>query len=225
MRQYLLSTVLAGAVLVCPPGTAAPPPASFTDPSGDANALNHQGGLLSRDVPTDTALPGDAANQAYADVVSVTWRTQRTTKHVVVKGKRTTATTVSGFTVTAVLSAPPVPPPGVVVAYHMLGIVPYASCFVFGVVWFTADPDGPTPQTAVLRDMCNNVKGVIMTPAPAAAVRGNTITWTVPSAAIPSGSLRPGFDMHDLRFVVSERTLGIPVLDDGESDAYFAYGQ
>lgn len=190
MRRLALVPALAVA-LIAPNAQAAPAP-QVTDPSGDANGLATVNHAQTRDRSTA------AGSQAYGDVVSVLWDTQKTTKKV--KGKN--VTTVTGFTVTATLAGPPTPPAPTQVVYRMLGTTP--NCGFFGVVYYTRQSsDKAIPQSA-LRENCND-EVTRLYPIAMPKIEGSTITWTVPISAIPGATkVKPGSKIVDLYFTVNE---------------------
>jgi hypothetical protein len=225
MRTRLV--VLAGlsaVTLAAPLALAAPAPApQVTDPAGDATfTANAQ--------PGAPGVPG--ANQAYADVVSITWAptTQRVKKKTV----------VTGFTVTTVLSAPPTPPAGTSLVYRMLGQVNGDAAMFLGPVFYTTVPSDPTQPQSALRD---NLTGATrLTKLDLPKVEGSTITWTVPSSALPK-ELKVPTTLTNLYFEVREIEdfrgqkvpdgvptyggsygLGAGIVDEGKSTSAFTVG-
>ncbi len=184
MRTRL--TVLAGlsaAALAAPLALAAPSP-QVTDPAGDATfTATAQSGA--------PGIPG--ANQAYADVLSIAW--EPTTKTV--KKKKT----VTGFTVTAVLSAPPTPPSPTSLVFRMLGQVNGDSTKTLGVVLYTAVPSDPAQPQSALRDTLSGVTRLTKIPMP--SIQGATITWNVPASAFPKELALPA-TLSNLYFEVRE---------------------
>lgn len=174
MRRIVVAPVLAALSLLMPNATAAGP--QVTDPANDANFINSQGQPLLAQAPSnrDTA----AGSQAYADVLSVEWKTLKTTKVV----KRKKVTTVTGFQVVTTLSATPKPPEGTIVVYRMLGTTPL--CPFFGVAWYSTKLSDPTTPQSAIRDNCNS-KPTRLTPIAAPVINDKVMTWTVPLAAIP----------------------------------------
>lgn len=186
-RRSVVAGVSALAVLAAP-SVAAPAP-QVTDPAGDANA----GGYWRSQ---DTATP--VGSQAYADVTAVEFRTTRATR--VVRGRRTT--TVTGFTVTMRLSAPPSPPSGVTV-YRVLAWGP--GC-LFGIDYYTAEIAGH-PRAAV-QEWCvgSSIRRIALQPP---SVKGAAITWTVPLSALPRNTkVVAGATLTDLHFQVLLRPDG-----------------
>jgi hypothetical protein len=170
---------LALAALLPAPASAAP---QTVDPANDAH-----GGAYWRG--QDTAVP--AGSQAYADVTSVEFRTTKTTR--VVRGRRTT--TVTGFTVTLRLSAPPVPPGDGVGVYRVLANPP--GC-LFGLDYYTRALPGH-PQAAV-QEWClpDGSRRVAIAPP---VVAGASITWAVPLSALPRNTKAAvGVTLTDLHF-------------------------
>lgn len=205
MRALPLACLLAAlTAAVAPPGSAAPP-SRHLDVAGDAN-----GSATVETVNRSTPL-----NQAYADIVAVSW-SQVVASH---SGRPS----VTGFSVTASFSAPPVPPSGVDVLYWAHGRVRAEdSAHTVGPVWFSAKPaDGTTPQAA-LRD---NLAGPVRyTPIPAPSVKGSSITWFVPLSALPP-ELPSRAILRELQFEtrVSENLRGLRVPDtSGERSGFNA---
>lgn len=224
VRPVLL-TALAAAALTAPLALAAPAAPQVTDPAGDANF-------------TPTAQEGGAAlpagNQAYADVLSVTWTADVTT--TVVKKKK--VSTFSGFTVKTVLSAPPTPPAGTALVFRMLGTT--SKCPFVGPVYYTDKSSDPGIPRSALRDNCTGTTRLTEIPMP--VIDGATITWKVPASALPK-EVPPGTVLSGLFFEVNEiedfRGLqvpaGVPVVggvyglgtgqvEDGRSEATFKLG-
>lgn len=224
VRPVLLAALAAGA-LTAPLALAAPGDPQVVDPAGDANF-------------TPTAFEGGAplpaGNQAYADVLSVTWTADRTT--TVVKKKK--VTTLTGFTVKTVLSAPPTPPAGTALVFRMLGTT--ATCPFVGPVFYTAKSSDPGIPQSALRDNCTGVTRLTEIPMP--VVDGATITWKVPVSALPKevpvGTVLSGLyfevneieDFHGLQvpagapLVGGAYGLGTGQVDDGRSEARFTIG-
>ena len=223
-RLALSAAVAAATALALVPADAAPPAPQVTDPAGDANL-------------TATAQPGGQAtpvgSQDYADVVSVTWAPTTVTKVV----KRKKVTTVTGFTVTTVLTAPPVPAAGTQVVYRMLGVPGGVEGSFLGPVYYTDKSSDPGIPQSALRD---NLTGETrLTPIELPKIEGSTITWTVPLSALPK-ELKPGTPLTGLFFTVNEIEdfqgaqvpedvptyggaygLGTGVVDDGYSEASY----
>jgi hypothetical protein len=130
-------------------------------------------------------------NQAYADVLSIEWKT--------VKDKKKQ---VTAFQVVTTLSAPPAAPNGTTVVYRMLGKTP--ACGFFGVVYYTSKSSDPGIPQSALRDNCINAT-TRLTPIAMPVIAGNTITWTVPVKVIPKDTkVKPGSTLTDLHFTVNE---------------------
>lgn len=186
MRRLVLAPALALALLA--PHVEAAPAPQVTDVANDANGTGN--------AVYNTATP--VGSQSYGDVLSVLWQTTKQTKKV--RGRN--VTTVTGFTVTATLSGPPVPPEPTALVYRMLGATP--KCGFFGVVYYTnKGSDDEIPQSA-LRDNCINAE-TRLTPLAMPVIKDNTITWTVPISAIPKDSgVTVGSKIVDLWFEVRE---------------------
>lgn len=223
-RLALLALVTAAGV-AAPVALAAPPAPQVTDPAGDANF-------------TPTATEGGVAtpvgNQAYADVLSVTWTADKPTTTV----KKKKVTTVTGFTVTTVLSAAPTPPAGTSLVFRMLGTS--GKCPFVGPVYYTAKSSDPGIPQSALRDNCTGTTR--LTPIPMPVISGATITWKVPASALPKEA-PVGTLLKDLYFEVNEIEdfrgaqvpaavplvggaygLGTGQVEDGRSEASFLIG-
>lgn len=227
VRPVLVAATVAATALALTPAGAAPAAPQVVDPAGDANF-------------TPTAVEGGeptpVGNQAYADVLSVTWEPTTVTK--VVKKKK--VTTVTGFTVKTVLSAAPTPPAGTSLVYRMLGRPGGDDAAFLGPVFYTKKSSDPGIPQSALRD---NLTGVTrLTPIDMPKIDGSTITWTVPMSALPK-ELKPGTTLTGLFFEVNEIEdfqgaqipagvpsfggaygLGTGQVDDGSSEATFKVG-
>lgn len=197
-RRLLALPALAALALSTAPASAAPKP-QIVDAPNDANgSANVPIGLTVGPASTDSlnAIP---TNQAYADVLSVLWQPKKTTKKV---GKKT-VTTVTGFTVTTTLAAPPTPPNGTQIVYRMLGST--AQCGFFGVVYYSSKSHDPgIPMQSALRDNCVN-ETTRLTPLADPVISGNTMTWTVPLSVIPRDTkVKLGSKIVSLWFEVRE---------------------
>lgn len=217
---------LSAVTLAAPLALAAPAPApapQVTDPAGDAT-------LTATAQPGAPGIPG--ANQAYADVLSVAWVPTTQT----VKKK----TTVTGFTVTATLSAPPAPPAGTSLVYRMLGQVNGDAATFLGPVFYTAASTDPAQPQSALRD---NLTGVTrLTKLDLPKIEGSTITWTVPASALPKELKHPTtlanlyFEVRELEDFHGQKVpdevpvyggasgLAAGVVDDGTSAGSFPLG-
>jgi hypothetical protein len=156
------------------------------DPSDDANGGTYWG-------HSDTATP--AGSQPYADVTAVRFATTKATKRV---GRRS-VTTVTGFTVTMRLTAAPVPPADATGIYRVFAIGP-KGC-VMGVEHYTrALPNAAQPRS-VFFDACRG--SLRRTPLKPPAIKGTTITWTVPLTSLPKDTkVGVGTTLTDLHFEV-----------------------
>jgi hypothetical protein len=184
VRPVLLAALAAVAVTV-PSALAAPAP-QVTDAAGDANFI---GMAVSGGASTPVG------SQAYADVLSVTWSADKVTKKV----KRKSVSTLTGFTVTTVLSAPPTPPAGTSLVFRMLGKT--ETCPFVGPVLYTAKSSDPGIPQSALRDNCSGETRLTEIPMP--VVDGATITWKVPVSALPK-EVPVGTVLKDLYFEVNE---------------------
>jgi hypothetical protein len=201
----LASFALAAPSMAAPVATPAPAP-QVVDAANDANGTAN--------ATYDTATP--AGSQGYADVLSVLWQTTKVTKTV----KKKKVTTVTGFTVTATLSAPPVPAAGTSIVYRMLGAT--AACGFFGVAYYTTKGSDATQPQSAIRDNCNATP-TRLTAIAAPVVSGNTVKWTVPLTAIPADTkVKVGTKITGLWFEVREIEdfHGVCVPDDGGLSGY-----
>ncbi len=175
---------LAALVVAAPLALAAAPAPQVTDPAGDATfTATAQSGA--------PGIPG--ANQAYADVLSVTW--DRTT--AVVKKKAV----FTGFTVKVVLSAAPTPPSGTSLVFRMLGQVNGDSAKTLGTAFYTAVPSDPDQPQSAVRDTLSGVTRLTKIDLP--KIDGATMTWTVPTSALPK-EFAIGSTLSNLSFEVRE---------------------
>lgn len=219
-----LLTALSALTLAAPLALAAPPAPQVTDPAGDATfTANAQ--------PGAPGIPG--ANQAYADVLSITWTLDKKT----VKKK----SVVTGITVTTVLSAPPTPPSPTAVVFRVLGQVNGDAAKFLGPVYYTTkSSDTAVPQSA-LRD---NLGGATrLTPIPLPKIQGATITWTIPASAFPKELALPTtlsnlyFEVRELQDFRGQKTpdatpgglggvggLAAGIVDEGKSTSSFTIG-
>jgi hypothetical protein len=224
MRTRLaVLTPLVALAVAAPMALAAPAAPQVTDPAGDATfTANAQSGA--------PGIPG--ANQAYADVLSINWAP--TTKTVKKK------TTVTGFTVTTVLSAPPTPPAGTSLVFRMLGQVNAESTKTLGVVLYTATPSDPAQPQSALRDTLSGVTRLTKIDMP--KIDGSTITWTVPASAYPKELTRPAtlanlyFEVREIQDFRGQKIPdGVPtfrgpvglaagIVDDGKTTSSFVVG-
>lgn len=243
VRPLLVAATALGALAM--PAAFADSPATaptpqVTDIPGDANFLNGQRETTAGPAAGDNATP--AGSQSYADVLSVSWAPQTVITTTSVKKKKKTVTTVVGFTVKTVLSAPPTPPAGTMVAYRMLGQVSADGKQWLGVTYYSApNPDGVTPQSAV-RDNLAADGSVRLTKIDLPKIDGSTLTWTVPLSALPP-EFKPHSTLNNLYFETTEielfqgqsvpsavpvyggaSGLGVGVLDTGSSKNSFQVG-
>jgi hypothetical protein len=211
--------------VLAPLALAAPAEPQVKDAAGDANF-------------TATADAGEESlpvgNQEYADVLSVTWTADKVTKTV----KKKKVTTLTGFTVTTVLSAAPTPPAGTSLVFRMLGTT--GKCPFVGPVFYTAKSSDPGIPQSALRDSCTGETRLTEIPMP--VIQGATITWKVPLSALPK-EVPVGTVLKDLFFEVNEIEdfqgaqvpagapvvggaygLGTGQVDDGASTASFTLG-
>ena len=194
MRRLVVAPAIAALALIAPPATAAGP--QITDAANDANFLNSQGQPLLEDVGNNHPTP--AGSQGYADVLSVEWKSVKTTKKV----GRKKVTTVTAFTVTTTFSAAPTPPAQTTVVYRMLGSTP--ACGFFGVAYYSKPLSDPTTPQSAIRDNCG-ARPTRLTKIALPVINGSTMTWTVPISAIPKDTkVGVGSALTGLYFTVSE---------------------
>jgi hypothetical protein len=199
MRRLALAGALAAGALLVPHAHAAGP--QVIDPAGDANFTDN-GATRDQELP--------AGNQAYADVLSVEWKT--------VKDKKKKAI---GFQVVTTLAAPPTAPNGTTLVYRMLGT---SACGTFfGVVYYTRKGSDPTQPQSAVRDNCTEDGVTRLTEIPLPVIKESTITWTVPFKSIPAAAkTKLGTTLSALRFEVREiEDFGGPCIpDDGGVSGY-----
>jgi hypothetical protein len=171
-------------LLVVTPSIAATG-AQVVDPVDDANGGTYWG-------HSDTATP--VGSQPYADVTAVRFATTKATKRV---GRRS-VTTVTGFTVTMTLTAAPVPPADATGIYRVFAMGP--KCFL-GIEYYTRPlPDTAQPRTAFFDTCRGSWRRTSLKPP---AIKGSTITWTVPMTGIPKDTnVRVGTTLTNLHFEV-----------------------
>jgi len=213
---------LSAVTLAAPLALAAPAP-QVTDPAGDATfTANAQSGA--------PGIPG--ANQAYADVLSISWAP--TTKTIKKK------TTFTGFTVTTVLSAPPTPPSPTSLVFRVLGQVNGDAAKTVGVVLYTATPSDPAQPQSALRDTLSGVTRLTKIDMP--KIDGSTITWTVSASAFPKELTLPStlsnlsFEVREIQDFRGQKVpAGVPtfggagglaagIVDDGKTMSTFPLG-
>lgn len=196
MRRLVAAPVLASLALLMPSASAAGP--QITDPANDANFINSQGSTGPYyTIPHNQPTP--VGSQQYADVLSVQWKSIKTTKVV----RRKKVTTVTGFQVITTLQGEPKPPSGTTIVYRMLGTT--ANCPYFGVVWYTTPLSDPTTPQSAIRDNCFGKSTARLTAIPAPVISGKTLTWTVPIKAIPVDTkVGVGTALTGLYFTVTE---------------------
>ena len=232
--RLLLAPALAALVLTPGLAGAAAPAPQITDPANDANAVNVT--VVNHPATSGEPFYGNnptpVGSQPFADVLSVTW-TQTT---VTVKKKKK----VTGFTVTAVLSAPPVAPDGRGVVYRMLSDVKGDHAKYLGPVYYSRASDAPAGAQSALRDNLGAANR--LTPLLLPKIVGSTMTWTVPIKAIPK-EFQLKTAVTNLYFEVRELEtfpmplpsqvpaglggatgLAVPVWDNGKSTASFVIG-
>lgn len=164
----------------------------------------------------------------------MTWTADKVTKTV----KKKKVTTLTGFTVTTVLSAAPTPPAGTSLVFRMLGTTD--KCPFVGPVFYTAKSSDPGIPQSAMRDNCTGTTRLTEMPMP--TINGATITWKVPLSALPK-EVPVGTVLKNLYFEVNEIEdfrgaqvpPGVPVVggvyglgfgqvEDGKSDASFLIG-
>lgn len=175
MRARLIAvSAVAGLTVAAFPAhatTAAPTPRPLvnTDPSGDANFVNGQGGFLpvpSRSTPVD---------ETAADITAVTLQNTYVTKKV----KKKVVKTLTGFTMTMTLAAAP----DQFTYYNVSATIP--SCTT-GAVQFAF---ATTPNVGTAGAGCTNGVNINAINGVTANASGNKITWTVPLSVAKSGAV------------------------------------
>ena len=177
-------------------------PLTWTDPAGDANALNNQGGLVPAG-PNSTVTPG---SRSADDLLAVTM------------GRQDDGKAVTGLVVTMKLSGAP----AAGALYRVTGAA--AGCTTF---WFQYSWTVGGTAVASLRHNCAVAAGA--TPVTTTAtvlidgkVVDNSIVWTVPLAQLPTGValgtvLSPALgEVRLLSGAAGQSAISAPVLDQTE---------
>jgi hypothetical protein len=203
MRPRLIALAAAAgvAVAVLPAHAAAPKP-QITDPAGDANGFNDQG--VGLPVPSQSA-PADYSG---ADITSVTFASTFVTKKV----HRRVVKTPTGFTVTMGLAGAPGPE----TFYRIVATIP--GCTQLFIEYGTDVAEGGTAMR------CPALPGATATTytiAPA-AVKNNTITWTVPLSALPAGTTLSSLSAQTR---LNPAVVTAPQIDYASSSATFTVGK
>lgn len=224
------------ALLTCTASQAAPASVTkITDSAGDANFLSTLGtpttaGFNGVPGPEDQALPGNAGNQGYVDLLSGQIARTKTTAKVVkvVKVKKktvktvTTVTTYTGYTISVTLAAAPTAPTGTIAEYKIKFVITNVcgKSGTMSVSYFAGlNGAGANPPATIY---CGS--GVAKTAQlPPATVSGSTVTWNVPAAALPKDMRASQPSGHldaytRVLAVVGDRryALGSPVVRGGE---------
>lgn len=138
--------------------------------------------------------PADMPANAGLDIVAVTYGTEGTTTVAKVRGKRVTTYTPAKLVVTMKLAGAPMSQAGI--RYRADAQV--SEC---GAMTFTYTPGVALPPSA-LSVGCGGAGGVTGSDTtfldPKIAVKGSTITWTIPLKALPKVA-RTGALVHTLR--------------------------
>jgi hypothetical protein len=197
-------------------GPAAPKP-QIVDPMGDANYINGQG-ILSTN-PNQSTAPADAS---FADILSVTFATTKSTKTVVViKGKKRSTKTVStptGFTVTMTLAAAPTVPE---IFYRVSAST--GSCATVFFEYSTAPNASPAGSARCAAALPNPSGPIAVT---SVAVVGNSIVWTVPLSAFKVGTTFSSLDAQTRNTLATPViSLTAPQIDEGSSGTTYTVGQ
>jgi hypothetical protein len=206
----LVAGLASAAVPALADGSATPAPKpQVTDPAGDANGINDQdtvGQSVSQPTPVD-----DSA----ADITSVVFQTTFVTKTTttIVKKKKVVKTvkTPNGFTVTLNLSAAPdsntsydlrATNPGCKAGYVDFG---YSSNAVLGLGDVNCFPNDPTSIASTTYNS-------------SVAVKGSSITWTLPATEFPVGSVFTGISAE------TDTAALIGVIDQAAGTGTYAVG-
>ena len=184
------------------PAHAAAPKPQITDATGDANGFNDQG--AGAPIPEQSGPADDSS----ADIKSVTFASTFTTKKV----KRKTVKVPTGFTVTMELAAAPGPE----TFYRIQATIP--SCSDLFIEYGT---DVATAGTAMRCPALPGATAVDYT-IPDAAVKANTITWTVPVSVLPAGTTLTGLYASTR---LNPVLVTAPQMDGASSTATFTVGK
>jgi hypothetical protein len=181
------------------PGSAATAPApQVVDQAGDANGVNGQDKwdtlqAESASVPDEPSVATPPANVAAGDILSLTFATVKTPTKKVVRGKKVTVSVPTAFTATLTLAAPP----QAGLYYWIVASTETCGSHLFWFQYGGRQPDqtNPTPGTQWSLNCVAlfGGKGYVVT----AAVRGNSVVWTVPMNAA-NKDLAPGHVLKDI---------------------------
>lgn len=202
-RRFVALALAAGAATTAattlPAVAGTEPKPQLTDPAGDANGINGQ--IFGLPVPST---PTGPASYAAGDITSVLFQST-----FAKKGRKKV---VTGFTATMTLAAAPdsetwygitvdIPtcPDGVTFAYSTQQLFGEnnVSCFD------------------------NAASSITDLGAPPAVVKGSTITWTVPVAVMPKGTVLTNIGAHTGELVIGDE----PVIDDATTTATYTVGK
>jgi hypothetical protein len=197
-----------GAAVAALPSSAATPP-QIVDAAGDANGINGQGVLdLLVDGGPDNVSSGPVGDAA-ADITSVRFATKFVARRVGARTVQVPAATV----VTMTLAAPPTTPE---TFYRVYATTKTCSDLFleYGTDIATGGPLVRCPST----DPTAKDKEYDAT----AAVKGSTITWTIPVSAIPAGTTFTALSA-DTRF--NPAVVTAPIIDAARSTKTFTVGK
>ena len=200
-RLIALAAVAAVGVAVLPAQAGGPTP-QITDATGDANGFNDQG--VGAPVPEQSG----PAEYSGADITSVTFASTFITKKV----RRKIVKTPTGFTVTMALAGPPGPE----TFYRIQATVP--SCSDLFIEYGTDAVKGGTAMRCPALPGATAVAYTI----PAAVVKDNTITWTVPISVLPAGTTLTQLNAQTR---LNPAVVTAPQIDYASSTATFTVGK
>jgi len=212
MRTRLLALALVGGLAVAAvPAHAAKAKPQITDPAGDANGVNDQGLVTGSPIPSGQSGPADLSQ---ADITAVQFATTFVTK----KAHGKTVKVPTGLTVTMTLAAAPTLPN---IIYRVAASSTSCETLFFE---FSTAPNDSEPGSARCAAALPNPSGPVAVKS--VAVKGNSITWTVPLTSIPKNTVLSSLDAQT-RQVTQTPAVGItaPQYDYASTSSTFTVGK
>jgi hypothetical protein len=210
MRVRVLALAAAAAVTAAVmPAHAGTVKPQIVDPTGDANGVNGQPETVGGPNPNVSSGP---ASYAADDIVAVSFATNFVTKKV----KRKTVKTPTGFTATLTLAGAPD------LSYSYYAVRATTATCPDGITFEYSKERSPFGFDDVTCFAASGASGSFNDyPATPAAVKGNTISWTVPLSGMKAGTV-----LKDLSAFAGIGFVGsMPTLDQAESSATFTVGK